>query len=83
MTRDIGTSSFNPSRLDLARRYRGLDEWSLAQRLGIKLTELVRYRKGKTEPGEPMIERFAMTLHFPSAWFYGPTLEEPDPYYIH
>ena len=71
------TAVFNPARLDLARRRRGLTQIALAEAAGISKYSLVAYRAHKWEPEAETINRLAGVLHFPPEFFFGPTLEEP------
>ena len=68
--------SFNPDRLDLARRRRGFTRRRLCQSVGITPQSLIRYFKGEREPGTDTVRRLAQTLRFPAKFFYGPTLDE-------
>ena len=68
---------FNPCRLDLARRRRGLAKRALAEAVGISPRSLVGYYREEREPSPETISLFATTLDFPTAFFSGPTLEEP------
>ncbi len=70
--------AFNPTRLDLARRYRGVDYWDVAQAVGVQLPEIMRYAQGQEEPSEGMVARFGLLLRFPVEFFHGPTLDEPQ-----
>lgn len=70
-------SIFNPTRLDFARRRRGLTKAGLAQSLGLSVGTISEYENGKSVPSENTLARIATLLHFPSAFFFGPTLEEP------
>ena len=69
--------TFNPDRLDLARRRRGLSKGELAQSLGVSARAVTGYELGEYEPSDHMIERFAEVLRFPTAFFFGPTLDQP------
>ena len=70
-------AAFNPTRLDLARRRRGLTKLALADAARISQSSLVAYSAHKREPGPETIDRLAGVLHFPAEFFFGPTLEEP------
>ena len=71
------SQTFNPARLDLARRRRGMTKRALSESVGIPLRSLARYSKGESNPGAETITKFGRRLHFPSEFFYGPTLVEP------
>ncbi len=70
-------SVFNPTRLDLARRRRGLTKIALAEAARISQSSLVAYSAHTREPEPETINRLAGVLHFPPEFFFGPTLEEP------
>ena len=69
--------TFNPYRLDLARRRRGLTKQALAEAVNISPRSLVGYYGEEREPSPETISAFAETLDFPTAFFYGDDLEEP------
>ncbi len=68
----------NPSRLDLARRRRGLTKRELATSAGISVRVLSDYDRATKEPTGKTVERLAATLDFPVEFFTGPDLEEPS-----
>ncbi|HYM45926.1 MAG TPA: XRE family transcriptional regulator [Solirubrobacteraceae bacterium] len=68
---------FNYSRVDLARRRRGLTKVSFADEIGVSPRMLRKYEASASEPSALTIERMAETLRFPTAFFYGDTLDEP------
>ncbi len=70
-------SSFNPSRLDLARKRRGITKTVLADRAGISSRSLTAYERGEKSPSPATLARIAATLRFPTAFFSGPDLDEP------
>ena len=70
--------SFNPSRLDLARRRRGLTKQALAEAVNISPRSLVGYYGQEREPSPETLSAFAATLDFPIDFFYGDDLEEPS-----
>lgn len=67
--------NFNPSRLALARRRRGLTKVQLAERLGLTYRALVGYEIGEYPPSPEMLEAVASILEFPAEFFIGPDLE--------
>ncbi len=69
---------FNPTRLDLARRRRGLTKAALAKATSLSLRTLSHYHAGTREPGTTATTKLADALRFPWEFFYGPTLEEPS-----
>ena len=71
---------FNPTRLELARRRRGLTKIALAEAANLSQNSLIAYRAHTREPEPETINRLAAILHFPPEFFSGPTLEEPPRY---
>ena len=71
------TETFNPSRLDLARRRRGFAKRALAEAVEISPRSLVGYYRGEREPSTETVCALSKTLDFPRSFFYGSTLEEP------
>jgi Zn-dependent peptidase ImmA (M78 family) len=71
-------ADFNYSRVDLARRRRGLTKSKLATDSGLSTRMLRKYEQG-SEPTPATIERLATVLGFPVTFFYGDTLDEPNP----
>lgn len=69
--------NFNPSRLDLGRRRRGLTRGVLAERIGVSTRVLNAYDHQEYVPGPETLRRLAATLDFPVSFFYGPDLDEP------
>jgi Zn-dependent peptidase ImmA (M78 family)/DNA-binding XRE family transcriptional regulator len=70
---------FNYSRLDLARRRRGLTKGGLAEAAGISPRNLNAYEKHEYEPDALTVLRLAAAVEFPKEFFYGPDLDEPSP----
>ena len=70
------TVQFNPDRLDIAIRRRGLTKKALAASSGISLRSLARYSNSEIEPHDEVVARLADTLGFPPKFFYGETLDE-------
>ena len=68
---------FNPSRLDLARRRRGMAKGELATALELSPRSLLAYERGDKTPGPRTLARIAEVLEYPVAFFGGPDLEEP------
>ncbi len=69
---------FNPARLDLARRRRGLTKTRLAQRAGISTRLLTAYERGDRPPTESTVQKLADAVGFPLAFLAGDDLEEPS-----
>lgn len=68
---------FNPTRLDLARRRRGLTKKDLAATAGISTRVLTAYEGYEKQPSEPTLARLSEVLDFPTTFFFGSDLEEP------
>lgn len=71
--------SFNPSRLTLARRRRGLKKSKLADAAGLDARTVTAYEAGEFAPDPPRLARLGEVLRFPVAFFQGDDLEEPTP----
>lgn len=63
-------ASFNATRLQIARQRRRLSPYDLAELLGVKRVDVVRWEKGTAEPPEQVIKRLPALLKFPLQWFY-------------
>lgn len=63
-------AQFNPNRLALARRRRGLMKTDLATKVGLSAKSLTGYETGKTEPTDDSVSRLAHALAFPPEFFY-------------
>lgn len=68
---------FNPTRLDLARRRRGLTKTELARAADISTRLLTAYERGERDATETTVRRLAGALRFPIAFFEGDDIEEP------
>src|SRR5919106_511935 len=73
------TGIFNPSRLALARRRRGLTMTLLAEKIGVDLRSVSGYEKGEFRPDESNVQTLSQALRFPNSFFHGDDLEEPLP----
>ena len=60
---------FNPSRLSLARKRRGLTKRRLAERAGVTERILHSYEAGGAEPSDATLEKLADVLVFPLTFF--------------
>ena len=69
---------FNPNRLSLARRRRGMTQVGFAEALGVTRLTVHRYESGEVDPPEESIERVARVLGFPVNFFSGGTIDEPN-----
>jgi Zn-dependent peptidase ImmA (M78 family) len=70
---------FNPSRLVLARKRRGLSKIALAEAAVIGLRSIVYYESGEVIPSEEAVQSLASATQFPAAFFYGQDIEEISP----
>src|SRR4051812_49840644 len=69
---------FNASRLDLARRRRGLTKSKLASSAGISTRIVTAYERREREPSDETLQRLASVLNFPVEFFAGDDVEEPS-----
>lgn len=69
--------TFNYTRLDLARRRRGLTKGSLAEAAQISPRNLTSYEKHEYEPDAQTVVNLAAAVGFPKGFFFGPDLDEP------
>lgn len=70
-------STFNPQRLVLARRRRGLTMTRLAALVGVQSRSITAYEKGEFAPSDDVLAELARHLRFPAAFFFGPDLDVP------
>lgn len=71
--------AFNPSRLTLARKRRGLTMKGLAQRIRVEPRSISAYEKAEFSPDADRLLELARILKFPLDFFYGDDLEELSP----
>lgn len=69
------SQTFEPSRLSLARRRRGLTRSELARGAGLKARTIVAYEQGERMPSADALSALATTLEFPPEFFFGPAAE--------
>jgi Zn-dependent peptidase ImmA (M78 family)/DNA-binding XRE family transcriptional regulator len=69
---------FNPSRLVLARKRRGLSKKALAEVSKAALRSIVYYESGEVTPTEETVQSLAVALQFPATFFYEGDIEEID-----
>lgn len=70
---------FNPSRLTLARKRRGLTMTKLAAAIGVEPRSVSAYEKGEFGPDNDRLVTLACVLGFPQEFFFGDDLDEPTP----
>ncbi|MHA3903268.1 helix-turn-helix domain-containing protein [Castellaniella sp. WN] len=70
---------FNPLRLTLARKRRGMKKRELAERIGLTEKSVSNYEAGLQEPEITTLGRLSEALRFPEAFFFGDDLEVPSP----
>jgi Zn-dependent peptidase ImmA (M78 family) len=69
---------FNPSRLTLARKRRGLTKTRLATAIDVERRAVTGYEAGEYPPAPETLARLVEVLRFPEAFFFGDDLEEPN-----
>jgi Zn-dependent peptidase ImmA (M78 family)/DNA-binding transcriptional regulator YiaG len=72
-------TDFNPTRLTLARKRRGLTKIELARKISVEVRSVTAYESGEYSPSDDAINRLRSVLQFPAEFFYGDDLEEPRP----
>lgn len=70
---------FNPSRLTLARKRRGLTMTKLAAAVGVEPRSVSAYEKGEFGPDNERLTKLSSALNFPESFFFGDDLDEPTP----
>lgn len=70
---------FNPSRLSLARRRRGLTKVRLAELTNLTVRSISGFENGDMAPSEKTLADLARELRFPVQHFHGPDIEELNP----
>lgn len=68
---------FNPSRLTVARKRRGMTKIRLAKSVGLHQQSITYFESGDMIPSAPTLAALGDVLHFPAEFFHGPTLDEP------
>jgi Zn-dependent peptidase ImmA (M78 family)/transcriptional regulator with XRE-family HTH domain len=69
---------FNPSRLTLARKRRGMAKLALADLIGVDRKTVHSYEAGITIPEENVVREIVGALQFPREFFFGDDIEEPS-----
>lgn len=70
---------FNPLRLTLARKRRGMKKRELAERVGLTEKSVSNYEAGSQEPERTTLSKLSEALRFPEAFFFGDDPEFPTP----
>lgn len=70
---------FNPKRLTLARRRRGLTKTKLAQAIGTDVRSITAYETDEFRPEKERLAQLGATLRFPVSFFLGDDPEEISP----
>lgn len=71
-------TGFNPSRLVVARKRRGLTKKRLAEAAEVSTRVLNDYENAMFEPTKGTLQRIADVLEFPVAFFDGDDVDEPE-----
>lgn len=72
-------AEFNPNRLSLARRRRGLTKTKLAELVGVEVRSITGYESGEFRPERERLQLLADKLHFPVKFFVGDDAQEITP----
>ena len=72
-------AEFNPNRLGLARRRRGLTKRKLAELIGADVRAVTAYESGEYKPERERLLALAEKLHFPVQFFVGTDVQEVTP----
>ena len=68
---------FNPTRLALARRRRGLSKVAFAEAVDLSTRIVTAYERGEKVPLRRNLANIGDVLRFPEEFFFGPDLDEP------
>jgi Zn-dependent peptidase ImmA (M78 family)/DNA-binding XRE family transcriptional regulator len=69
---------FNPSRLSVARKRRGLTKVEFSRRMGVALRSFKAYELGEYPPSDEVIDKVVSVSGFPKDFFFGDDLDEPS-----
>jgi Zn-dependent peptidase ImmA (M78 family)/transcriptional regulator with XRE-family HTH domain len=78
LRRSDDSDAFNPSRLTLARKRRGMAKLALAELIGVDRKTVHSYEEGITVPEEGILSQIVGALEFPRAFFFGDDIEAPS-----
>jgi transcriptional regulator with XRE-family HTH domain len=70
---------FNPTRLTVARKRRGLTKAELAHHINVEWRSVSGFEAGEYPPASDTLANIAAALKFPIEFFYGDELEQLDP----
>src|ERR1700688_2829625 len=62
---------FNPTRLNVARKRRGLTKIEFAKQMGVALRSFKAYELGEYPPSEDAINKITSVSGFPADFFFG------------
>ena len=68
---------FNPTRLTVARKRKGLSKSQFARQVSVTLRSIVAYELGEYPPREDTLTKILSVSGFPREFFYGDDLDEP------
>ena len=74
----MSKQTVNPSRLELARRRRGLSKVKLANLIDVEPRTISAYENGEFLPSTETLAAIASSLRFPVDFFFGPDLDVPN-----
>src|SRR5882762_8822833 len=66
---------FNPNRMHLARKRKGLSKTEFAHRIGVDLRAISAYGAAQYSPAEDTLRKIEDVTKFPRDFFYGDELE--------
>ncbi|MFM9846030.1 MAG: helix-turn-helix domain-containing protein [Hyphomicrobiaceae bacterium] len=69
---------FNPSRLTLARKRRGMSKTLLAKAIGVDLRSISAFEDAEYAPASDTLAALARALRFPPDFFVGPDVDVPS-----
>lgn len=69
--------SFNPARLNIARKRRMLTKKVFAENLDVTRQAVIKW-ENSTEPLPENLEAIERVLRYPKAFFFGPDIDEPE-----
>lgn len=68
---------FNPSRLEFARKRRGLTKKELAAKVGLTPRSISMFENRESPPAEDTLKKLALALSFPISFFSGEDIDVP------